>query len=160
MKKSITSTNVTAMCCVPKGKVDICSYFERSDYTPGEQANIIAEIDNSGCKADVKTIDGVFKQILRLTAGTYTKHIKLVLNKVKINGVRAGETKTGDNSVRISVSLKDQKTGKPVQATCKGKLIDNRYVLETVTKMDATICCKAHPTASIPANIFNRAFEE
>lgn len=160
MRKSNINHTVTSCCCCGKGNVKICSYFERGDYTPGEVAFIVSEIDNSECKAKVDHINGVFRQNLRLTAGKFTKNIVKALNKVKIPGIEAGGKKVGENAIRLEVKLVDNANGNEVQPSCQGQLIDNRYVLETTTKMDACICCGRHPTASIPANIFNRAFED
>lgn len=160
MRKSNIDHTVNCCCCIGKGRVKICSYFERSDYTPGETAYIVAEVDNSDCKVKVDHINGTFRQNLRLTAGKYTKNIRKALNKVKLQGIDAGEKKVGDKSCRLAVRLVDNSSGNEVQPTCEGNLIHNNYVLETTTKMDTCICCGSHPTASIPANIFNRAFED
>lgn len=157
-KKSNTFTKVNS-CCVGKGQVNITAYFEKENYAPGDTAYVVQEIDNSGCQVAIKTIDGVFKQTLRLTAGSYTKTIVNKLNTVKISGIAAGAKLTGEQAQRIEVKLVNKDSGKEVQPTCKGTLIKNNYTLEQVTKMDAIICCAEDPKASIALNMFNKAIQ-
>jgi hypothetical protein len=82
-------------CCIDKGNVKIKAYFERSDYQSGENAAIIAEIDNSECQHDIDHINGVFRQYLTITAGRYTKTISHELNKVRLEGIKAGSKNVG-----------------------------------------------------------------
>lgn len=160
MGRSVAEHKVKCCCCVPRGEVKICSYFERSDYTPGETAFIVTEIDNTESKVNVDHINGVFRQILKLTAKGFTKNFRIPLNKVRIDGVASKEKRVGEKAIRLEVKLIDKSSGKPVQPTCQGQLISNSYLLETTTKMDTCICCGSHPTASISANIFNKPFQQ
>lgn len=49
-------TRVTCCCCVSIG-ITVCSvHFEKDGYTPGELVEMVMEIDNSNCKADIPTI--------------------------------------------------------------------------------------------------------
>jgi hypothetical protein len=152
------SKNVKDCCCIDKGTVKIKAYFERSDYQSGENAAIIAEVDNSECKNDIDHINGVFKQYLTITAGRYTKTIPRTLNKVTLTGIKAGDKNVGQDARRLNLALTDPKGGY-VQPSSTGQLIKNKYNLETVTKMQGNQCCDKAPTASIQANIFNRAIK-
>lgn len=159
MGRSNIEHKIKCCCCIPRGEVKVCSYFERSDYTPGETAFIVTEIDNTKSKVKVDHINGVFRQILKLTAKGFTKNIRVPLNKVRINGIDTKQKRVGEKAIRLEVKLIDKSSGKPVQPTCQGQLISNTYLLETTTKMDTCICCGNHPTASIAANIFNKPYQ-
>jgi hypothetical protein len=119
---------------------------------------IIAEIDNSNCQENIDHINGVFRQTLNLTAGSYNQTISHVLTKVTVNGMTPGSKNVGENAKRFNVELTNEKGGY-VQPTCSGTLIKNRYTLETSAKMTGCQCCDQAPTAAIETNIFNRSVE-
>ena len=75
-KKQLTQ-DINSYCCLNKGKCTIVSYFEKSDYVPGEKANMITEIDNSECKVDVLEIKGIFRQIFKVTAKLRNIQVRL-----------------------------------------------------------------------------------
>jgi hypothetical protein len=52
---------VVNCCCCNQGDVKIKAYFERSDYMSGENACIIAEVNNANCKSDIEAVEGVFR---------------------------------------------------------------------------------------------------
>ena len=157
--RSRSKNKITSWCCIDRGIVDLASYFEKSDYKAGEVAKMVIMVDNSKCKADVQKIEGDFQQRLRLRAAGFTKNIVKKLNRAVTKGVKAGEKVIGDKAYRMSLTLANRLTGQRVQPTSQGKLIDNDYILETITFMDATLCCEEHPRARMVANIFNAPIE-
>lgn len=66
--------------------------FEKDGYAPGELVNLIIEIDNSQCSANVKTINvSVSNQVTLRSQGHATGSSSTVFAKL-INGLYAGET--------------------------------------------------------------------
>jgi hypothetical protein len=45
--KAEQTTNVKTWCCMDKGTSRLTCFFEKNSYAPGDEANIIAEIDNT-----------------------------------------------------------------------------------------------------------------
>jgi len=44
------------------------AHFEKINYTQGETAYVVAEVDNTNSKVDILSISGYFKQILTFRA--------------------------------------------------------------------------------------------
>jgi len=58
-RSNIKKTKVSSFCCLSKGEVSFAAHIEKPEYTAGEDAYMIAEVDNSQCKADIKAIRGI-----------------------------------------------------------------------------------------------------
>lgn len=153
-QKKEMSQVITSCCCIDKGRTKIVTYFEKNDYTPGEVAYMVTEVDNTNCKADIFEIRGVFKQILRVTARGYSELIVLNHQTMNIKGIKAGEELLGEHAKRLQVALRTQ-SGSLVQPTCRGKLVHNEYSLVNKLKMDARICCEHSPHCEINLNVRN-----
>lgn len=100
----------------------------------------------------------MFRQNLRIEAGSFHKIINNVLTKVSVNGLAPGSKMIGGDAKRFNVALTNTDGGY-VQPSCIGSLIQNRYNLEVSAKMTGCQCCDEAPTASIEANIYNRTIE-
>jgi len=147
--------DVTSCCCIDKGKATISAYFEKINYTPGETAYIISEVDASKLKTDVLEVDGYFRQVLKLTTNSFTKIINHKLQVVKMPGVKKGQKKIGNDAIRTPIQLVDNSSRNAVQPTSQGNLVNNSYTLESRAKVDASVCCDSHPTIKLSANVFN-----
>ena len=148
---------VTSCCCISKGQIDMKCYFEKNNYTAGETAYIITEVDGTNLKCDIKSFRGNFKQNMVFKTRHYTKYFANALSQVIIAGVQAGSKHMGENALRHPILLADNISGGQIQPTSHGQLIVNRYSLQSTVDVDATICCDSHPTIELDANLFNKA---
>lgn len=91
---------VTVCCCFNKGEVYVKAYFEKDAYMPGETAIMIAEVANKS-SIGVFAIEGNLINTLNLRANDgHTRNLSLTLSQVKSHGLKAGESKTGQNAQR------------------------------------------------------------
>lgn len=80
-------------------------HFEKDGYVPGELVQMIMEIDNSNCKANIPTITvGIYNSVVMRSNGAQTSDGGAVVTK-QINGVGAGQTATGNNAIREAFNL-------------------------------------------------------
>lgn len=154
IQKREMEKKITSCCCIPKGHTKIVTYFEKNDYTPGEIAYMVTEVDNSKCKADIQEIKGIFQQTLRLNARGFTEMIMLNHQTICLKGIKAQETLLGEQAKRLQVTLRTH-NGSLVQPTCRGKLVSNEYKLVNKLKMDAFLCCDHNPSCELQLNVRN-----
>lgn len=146
--------NITSWCCCDQGNTDIVTYFEKSEYVPGETAYMIVEVDNSKCQANILEINGVFYQNLKLVAGGFSHTENYNHRDCRLNGIKAGEAVVGQNAQRLGVRILN-KNGSAPQPTCLGKLVQNQYGLMSKIKLDNCECCENAPSCAIGVNIRN-----
>jgi Arrestin (or S-antigen), N-terminal domain len=158
MQKKERHQIIKSCCCINKGEAVLKTYFEKSEYVPGEMAYMICEVDNSKCKADVEYISGKFIQHIRIHAGSYHDLLKFEHQVMKVNGIKQGEKREGENACRLQVPLRDNRQ-QAVQPTCRGKLVVNEYSLSNKIKMDACICCDDHPESIANLTVRNADLE-
>merc|ERR1712048_316035 len=99
---------VTCYCCCPRGNIDMTAWAEKNAYQCGEEAHMVAEVDNQ-TGSDIKGIKAVFGRTITLIAGKKwnKKGVFTERNKgesgitEKIPGKTA---KKGQEAVRISVN--------------------------------------------------------
>lgn len=133
------------------------SYFEKSNYMPGDVAVVISEVNAGKSKADIKSINGYFKQTLILGSKKgfgANKIINRNLATVELHGIKAGEAKMGEQALRHQIHLMDE-SGHPVQPTSLGNLIKNSYVLNIESKMDICRCCHESPVSQLNVTVHN-----
>jgi len=91
-KKS--QAEITSCCCINKGITATSVHFEKDGYAPGELVQMIMEIDNSNCKADIPTINiGIYNTVTMKSNQSSTSDHGTVITKL-INGVAAGQSAT------------------------------------------------------------------
>lgn len=90
---------VYACCCFGnKGNVTITTQFEKDAYEPNETCRAMADLNNSQCTADCKSLDMVLRRTLRLTdekGQIFTDH--KILETKPTQGLGAGESTGGLN---------------------------------------------------------------
>lgn len=70
-------------------------HFEKDGYTPGDLVQMLIEIDNSRCQANIQTITiAVTNQVTLRSRGSATGDSRTVFSK-SINGLFAGESSVG-----------------------------------------------------------------
>ncbi len=143
--KKELSQSITHCCCFDRGHSRIVSYFEKSDYFPGEIAYLITEADNSQGKAAIKSIRGTLRQVMQVRAGNHTHKVNEDLNTMVIPGVAAGLQKVGQDAERLAVKIAKKDASEQFDPTTHGKLIFNEYYLVNSLEMDATLCCTDEP---------------
>jgi len=89
MKES--NGSITSCCCINKGITTSRMSFAKDGYTPGELVQMIIEVDNTQCTANINTITiSVTNQVtLRSGQGASTSDSRTFFTKV-VNGVPAG----------------------------------------------------------------------
>lgn len=153
MKTDVLETNIVGCCCFQQGKLKLKSYFQKDYYIPGDVASIIAEVDNSDCKVNVKSVQGTFIQKLDLRIGNNTKNITTYLSTVYGEKVEAGKKKVGQDSIRLLVPLNSDTDG-VLNTSTNGKLIDCDYQIQCMCVMETCICGE-HPNSKLDLVIFN-----
>jgi len=89
-----SQAEITSCCCLNKGITATQIHFEKDGYVPDELVQMIMEIDNSNCTADITTISiNIQNQVLLRSGGSSTADNYPVINK-QINGVPAGQKLT------------------------------------------------------------------
>ena len=154
LQKKQIEKEIKSCFCIAKGKTKIVTYFEKNDYTPGEIACMITEVDNSHSEADIHEIRGIFQQVLKVFARGYSEMIVLNHQTVTLRGIKAKQALLGEDAKRIQVALRTQ-SGSLVQPTCRGRLVCNEYNLSSKLKVDACICCDSDPSCEIVINVRN-----
>ena len=145
---------VKSCCCVAKGPTKIVSYFEKNDYCPGETAFMVTEVDNSNCKADILEVKGIFKQVLKINARSYSTTLPFDHQTLVMQGMKRGESHLAEQAKRFSIQL-STRSGELLQPTCRGRLVSNEYHLVNSLKMDACMCCGLEPNCSLVLNLRN-----
>lgn len=65
--EQVYNGNIYACCCFGnKGNVSLKTQFEKTTYIPTETCRAIADLDNSNCSADCKSIDLELVRILEM----------------------------------------------------------------------------------------------
>ena len=145
---------IITCCCCHKGDIEIKAYFDRGDYKTGDVATVIAEIDNSQSKKDVKKVTASFNRHYTYRAEGYTASLGYALETLKLKGIKAKEKCVGTDAKRFQIPIG---VGNP---SCNGSLISNSYSLEVKTKMKGCQCCEKSPIAITSINIYNKPAEK
>lgn len=154
-KRMDQTKEINCFCCISQGYSKLITYFEKSNYAIGEEAFLIAEIDNIHCSARVQNIQGQLVQNLELKAGNFTLKKHIVIREVSIPGVDPGVTKMGDQAQRISLTLgaEDGST----QPSCSSVLVKNSYKLQATLLHDTTCaCCDSPVNCSLDITLSNK----
>jgi len=152
--KQATITKEVSSCCCSKGTLSMATYFEKSEYFPAETAYMIAEINNSNCKADIKTIKGRLVQSIKLTAQGKSGLCETTIQMQELAGLVSGDSKMGPNALRLQLPLKNM-NGMGVQPTCRGTTVVNEYILLCEVEMDTCNCGDPNPNISLTLNVRN-----
>lgn len=113
-----SSGTITSCCCINKGITISKMSFAKDGYQPGELVQMIIEIDNSQCTANINTITITVANTVTLRSGqgAFTSDSRTLFTKT-VNGVQAGaifvviyllfrERKQSDSSSKCQTTLK------------------------------------------------------
>jgi len=83
--------NITSCCCLDKGFTTARMSFAKDGYTPGELVQMIIEVDNTNCTANITTMSIMVTNTvsLRSANGHGTTDSRTLFNKT-VNGVPMG----------------------------------------------------------------------
>lgn len=86
-----TSTGeITSCCCLSKGISSTDIQFEKDGYMPGELVQMVIEVDNTNCEANINWINvNINKSVTMRSNGASTGDGGSIFSK-QINGVLAG----------------------------------------------------------------------
>lgn len=107
--------------------------FAKDGFMPGEMVQMIIEVDNSQCSANVKTISiSVTNQVTMRSQGHSTSVPRTFFTKT-INGLNGGESLVGEKAIRDQFMMPLNPEIKP---TCSGKLLSSNYSLNIMLHHD------------------------
>jgi hypothetical protein len=96
MVKSQNKTSlgeITSCCCLSKGISSTDIHFEKDGYMPGELVQMVIEVDNSKCEANINYINiSINKTVTMRSGGAATSDGGSIYRK-QLNGVPAGLAK-------------------------------------------------------------------
>lgn len=115
---------------------------------PGQMVQMIIEVDNQYCSADVPTIDIAVTNVVGMRSNQNSTSDSRTMFSKSINGLRAGDKCTGNEAIRESFPLQSNQELKP---TCSGKLLSSEFSLSVTLRHDISCeCCSDQVGASIP----------
>lgn len=82
--------SITHCCCIDKGMTSSKMAFSKDGFTPGELVQMIIELDNTACTANINSISiRVTNHVTMRSQGASTGDSRTLFHKA-INGVPAG----------------------------------------------------------------------
>jgi hypothetical protein len=109
---------------------------------------MIIEVDNQYCSADVPTIDIAITNVVGMRSNQNSTSDSRTMFSKSINGLKAGDKCTGNEAIRESFPLQSNQELKP---TCSGKLLSSDFSLSVTLRHDISCeCCSDQVLASIP----------
>lgn len=136
--------DIGGCCFVSHGRTSLVTWFEKNEYTVGETAHMISEVDNSQCTVGIKSIKGVFSQTIALRASGFTHNIRKELMAIDMPGLDPGSTRNGQQATRTAIPLVSPGQ-QMLEGSTKGQLVSNTFNLENTLDMDACQCCTSPP---------------
>jgi len=178
LPSNVTTTPLKTCCCCKQGSNTLKVNFEKNFYSPGENARVSMELDNSGTK--LKNLKVVFslKQRLELRAKGKLMTFDLVKVKQELPGIVKG---SNHNAGSLNIVLprvpaeidfnRDIDKKKPskgtllkfkenkdvITSTTKSSLITSTFFLEVSCPMSG--CCAPLPLAKCSIGIFSPDFQ-
>eukprot|EP00828_Plagiopyla_frontata_P047173 TRINITY_DN8651_c0_g1_i2.p2 TRINITY_DN8651_c0_g1~~TRINITY_DN8651_c0_g1_i2.p2 ORF type:complete len:222 (-),score=44.14 TRINITY_DN8651_c0_g1_i2:156-821(-) len=142
-------------CCIPAGEAKIKVYFERNAYQQGEEAQIVAEVDNSKCGLDIPNLNVTLYRTLQVKdKDGHQRRKHDVVHSKNYEGVKAKHKATDDKAKKLEFKLKD-KDG-DLEPTCNGHLIECHYTLDVSAPFDAICgCCGNTPNVAAKVTVFS-----
>jgi len=147
--------NAKTWCCLSQGVSKMKCFFEKNTYCPGEQANMMCEIENSQCNLPVRNVNIRLLMNIRLITNTgREKFITEVVNSFDLPGIGAHETAVENNRKVAGIFLTNRFRNRAIQPSTTGSLVKCEYILSVKTVLDGVTCCTADPEVRIPLTIF------
>jgi len=155
-KSGECTAKAVSCCCCNQGEVYIKAHFEKTNYTAGDIAIIITEVNASNLKADIPNLTAYLKRQIYLGVHSPTRNYDHHIFKVTLPGIRAGEQRMGSNAIRHEFKIETTFEGEPLQPTSLGKIAGCIYTLETSAFPSLTCgCCSQTPVVAVPIHIYN-----
>jgi len=122
------NANVKFCCCVDKGQIHMVAKFDKNAYVPGETAYIVVDVDNKS-ETEIRTLHCKLKRRIALRAHGHRFSKVEVLQDIPFPGVPTGQSRLGEQAVRMELPLTDRQWGQ-VQPGCRSDLVECEYWLE------------------------------
>jgi hypothetical protein len=178
LPSNITTTQLKTCCCCKQGSNTLKANFEKNFYSPGENAQVSMELDNSGTK--LKNLKVIFslKQRLELRAKGQFMNFDLVKVKQELPGIVKGSNHSSEslnivlprvpqeNDFNREIDKKKPSSGTllklkenndVITSTTKSSLINSTFFLEVSCPMSG--CCAVLPLAKCPIGIYSPDFQ-
>ncbi len=162
--ESVISQQSLCTLCIPRGQCKLDCSFQRDNYLPGEEVNVVCRADNRHCKAVIQNFTIRFSQtlILRTLEGRETRFNRLLATQI-YDGLEAGSHNL-DHPKLLNLMLTPVQENMLTQASTQpktslpcnvyGRLVDCRYTMEVFPVFEASCACfSTIPVASLPLHI-------
>eukprot|EP00741_Cyanophora_paradoxa_P025738 tig00000391_g24837.t1 len=143
-RKEIEDT-VRFFCCIPRGRIKIEMWCDKSAYVPGETAQIYAKIDNKSSN-DVRSVSGelIARTTLRSSSG-----------RTETNEARPARLNSDGSDLQAGVVQKERVIPlllpADLQPSVEGKHVKHEYLLDV--EVDAG-SCTCNITCQIPVVVY------
>ena len=175
---STVTTPLKTCCCCKQGSNVLEANFEKNYYSPGENAQVTMELDNSGTKLQNRQVVFSLKQRLEIRPKGIRLKFDFVKVKQELPGIMKGSnTNVGtlnvvlprfptENDFNKEIDTKNPKTWELVRlkenndvitSTTQSSLITSSFYLEVSCPMSG--CCATLPVAKLPIGIFSPNFQ-
>ena len=162
---------ITTWCCIKQGSVKVKTSFGKNIYAPSEEVKILAEVDNSECKLNIKDVVFQLNQTVVLRANSHAKRLNYCIRDVSLGGIGAGQTCLGDQQKCASMVLPPGQSGaaktlknnpkekspdpsKVITPSTHGDLIKSDFHLKVKCRMAGCTCCSHSPATDLPIQIY------
>lgn len=126
-------------CLMDRGTTRLKTYFEKNEYSPGETAHILFDLDNTASDVSAKSVTATLVQVQTFMTKHHSEQQEIELQTVTTTGVQArGSLKTQ----MMKLVLRDRKQ-QPIAPTCRGKLVHCEYQLRIKVVLDSA--CTSSP---------------
>lgn len=117
---SYKESNVTFLCCIPKGKISVAANIDRNAYGPGELVNVRLIVDNSTSKINLQGCDISLVQNIQLSAQGKSYTISQTLAKSTSPSIIRGDR--ADRIIQMMIP-------KSAEPSTRGNLINCSYIV-------------------------------
>ena len=130
-------------CCVGKGKMEIEAGFEKTIYTPGEQARFHMKVDAGESLDDVQDVQGQCNRWITVRCRGRTEVWKDKVDRVSGGSLAMGQ-KSGTYLMTPTINANQQ------TMTTLGSLVKCEYYLSAVARMGFCCNCQENPAVRLP----------
>jgi len=119
-------TNVTFLCCIPKGKVSLSASIDKNAYGPGDLVQLNLIVDNSNSKVDLENFSLRLDRSIELRAEGRSHYETKTVVKSKCGGVPKGDRAERQMGIQLPADTEPSTNANLVK--CSYKVIVELHV--------------------------------
>lgn len=147
---------VSGGCCSSVGHYQVNAVFEKEKCYFGDSLGFKLEVDASRGRAEIKHIACELAMESEINANDRSNRFRKVFSKVILEGVRAGEQRTGSESINVDLPI-DFPEG--LYPSTQGQLVRNQFLLVVHCKFDGCLCCSTDLSSETVIELFGKLEE-